>query len=85
MSQNRKDLQTHVARIRQILEKVLDQNISLPEKIIIVIRKQIITILLGLSAFLAGIATTVLSIIGDFGRGGGTGGSPPKYKGVLKK
>ena len=85
MSQNRKDLQTHVARIKQTLEKVLDQNISLPEKILIVIRKQIITILLGLSTFLAGIATTILSITGDFGRGGGTGGSPPKYKGVLKK
>ena len=31
LSQNRKDLQTQVARIRQILEKFLDQNKSLAE------------------------------------------------------
>ena len=47
LSQNRKDLQTQLVRIKQILEKVLDQNISLPEKILIVILKQIITIFLG--------------------------------------
>ena len=61
LSHNRKDLQTQFARIKQTLEKVLDQNISLLEKILIVIREQIITILLGLSTFLAGIAANVLS------------------------
>ena len=85
LSQNRKDLQTQVARIKQTLEKVLDKNTSLPERIRILIRKQIMTIISTLSAFLAGIATIVLSVIGDFGGGGGTGGSPPKDKGALKK
>ena len=85
LSQNRKDLQTQVARIRQTLEKISDKNLSLPEKIRILIREQIIVIILTLSALLAGIATIVLSIIGDFGGGGGTGGSPPKDKGTLKK
>ena len=33
LSQNRKDLQTQVARIKQTIEKVLDQNASLAERI----------------------------------------------------
>ena len=33
LSQNRKDLQTQVARIRQTLEKILDKNTSLAERI----------------------------------------------------
>ena len=33
LSQNRKDLQTQVARIKQTIEKVLDQNTSLAERI----------------------------------------------------
>ena len=85
LSQNRKDLQTQVARIRQTLEKISDKNISLSEKIRILIREQIITIISTLSALLTGIATVVLSIMGDFGGDGGTGGSPPKDKGTLKK
>ena len=34
LSQNRKDLQTQVARIKQTIEKVLDQNTSLAERIV---------------------------------------------------
>ena len=33
LSQNRKDLQTQVARIKQTLKKVLDKNTSLAERI----------------------------------------------------
>ena len=33
LSQNRKDLQTQVARIKQTLEKILDKNTSLAEGI----------------------------------------------------
>ena len=33
LSQNRKGLQTQVARIKQTIEKVLDKNTSLPERI----------------------------------------------------
>ena len=38
LSQNRKHLQTQVARITQILEKVCGKNIFLPEKSRILIR-----------------------------------------------
>ena len=55
----------------------------MPEKIHILIREQIVTIISTLSTILAGIAGIVLSVMGDFG--GGTGGSSPKDKGVLKK
>ena len=44
LSQNRKDLQTQVARIRQTLEKVLDENASLAERIRALFREQGITI-----------------------------------------
>ena len=74
LSQNRKDLQTQVARIRQILEKISDKNTSWPEKILILIREH-----------LRGIATIVLSVMGDFGGCRETGGSPLKDKGTLKK
>ena len=42
--QNWEDLQTQVARIRQTLEKVLDQNTSLAERIHTLFREQDITI-----------------------------------------
>ena len=38
-SQNRKDLQTQVAKIKQTLEKVLDKNTSLAERIRTLLRK----------------------------------------------
>ena len=66
LSQNWKDLQAQVARFKQTLEKVLDKNMPLPERIHILIREQIVTIISTLSALLAGIATIVLSVIGFF-------------------
>ena len=44
LSQNGKDLQTQVARIKQSLEKVLDRNTSLAERIGTLFREQGITI-----------------------------------------
>ena len=79
-SQNRKDLQTQFSGSRKTFEKVLDKNMPLPERILTLIREQIVTIISTLTALLAGIATIVLFAIGDFGGGGGTGGSPPKDK-----
>ena len=70
-SQNRKDLQTQVARIRQTIEKVLDKNTPLPERILILICEQIVTIISTLTGLLAGVATIVLSVIGNFGGGRG--------------
>ena len=86
LSQNRKDLQTQVARIKQILEKVLDQNTSLAERIRTLFREQGRTIFSILTAFSMTISTIVLAITGAFGGGEAeTGGSPPKDEGVLKK
>ena len=83
LPQNQKDLETQVARIKKTLEKVRDKNISLREKICIIIHEQII--ISTLPALLAAITTIALSVVGDFGGGGGTGGPPSKNKGALKK
>ena len=67
LSQNRKDLQTQVARIRQTLEKFLDKNKSLAGRIHTLFRKQGITIFSILTALSMTISTIVLAITGVFG------------------
>ena len=74
LSQNQKDLQTQVARIKQTIEKVLDQN-----------REQGITKFSILTALSMTISAIVLAITSVFGEDGGTGGSPSKDERVLKK
>ena len=64
--QNRKDLQTQVARIKQTPEKVLDQNTSLAERIRTLFREQGITIFSILTALSMTISTIVLAITGVF-------------------
>ena len=77
---------TQVARIKQTLAKVLDQNTSLAERIHTLFRVHGITIFSILTAFSMTISTVVLAIIGIFGGvGGEAGGSPPKDEGVLMK
>ena len=71
LSQNRKDLQTQVAKIRQTLEKVLDKDTSLAERIHTLFREQGITIFSILTALSMTISTIVLAITGVFGGGGG--------------
>ena len=44
LPQNRKDLQTQVARTRQTIEKVLDKDTSLAERICTLFREQGMTI-----------------------------------------
>ena len=85
LSQNQKDLQTQVTRIKQTIEKILDKDTSLLERIRTLFKEQGITIFSILTAFSMTIATTVLAITDVFGGTGGTGGSPPKDKGTLKK
>ena len=86
LSQNRKDLQTQVARIKQTLEKVLDKDISLAERIRILFKEQGLTIASILTAQSMTISTIVLAIDGGFGGGSGGAVSPPsKDKGTLKK
>ena len=84
LSQNRKDLQTQVARIKQTIEKVLDKDAFLAERIRILFKEQGITIFSILTAFSMTIATIILAITGGEGSGG-TGGPSSKDKGTLKK
>ena len=84
LSLNRKDLQTQVARIKQTLEKVLDQNTSLADRIRTFFREHGITIFSILTAFSMTISTIVLAIMGAFGGGRGTGGFAPKDGEILK-
>ena len=85
LPQNKKDLQTQVSRIKQTLEKVLDQNTSLAERIRTLFCEQGITIFSILTAFSMTISVIVLATTGVFGGGRGTGGSAPKDEAVLKK
>ena len=85
LSQNRKDLQTQVARIKQIHENILDKNTSLAEIIRTLSRKQGTTIFSILTALSMTISAIVLAITGIFGGGSGTEVSSPKDKGALKK
>ena len=71
LSQNWKDLQTQVARIKQTIAKVLDQDTSLAERICILFREQGITIFSILTALSMTILTVVLAITGIFGWTGG--------------
>ena len=73
LSQNRKDLQIQVARIKQTLKKVIDKNTSLAKRNCTLFCEQIVTIISTLPVLLAGIATIVLSIIADFGEDEGAG------------
>ena len=84
LSQNQKDLQTQVARIKQTLEKFLDQNTSLEERICTLFCEQGIIIFSILTALSMTISTIAVAITGAFGGGSGTRGSAPKDEGVLK-
>ena len=66
LSQNREDLQTQVTRIKQTIEKVLDQNTSLAERIRTLFREQGITIFSILTALSITISTIALAITGVF-------------------
>ena len=68
MSQNRKDLQTPGAKIKQTIENVLDQDISLTERILTLFREQRITIFLILTALSMTISAISFAIGGVFGR-----------------
>ena len=84
LSQNQKDLQTQVARIKQTLEKFLDQNTSLEERICTLFCEQGIIIFSILTALSMTISTIAIAITGVFGGSSGTRGSAPKDEGVLK-
>ena len=67
LSQNRKNLQTQVSRIKQTLEKVLGKDASLAERIRALFREQGIIIFSALTALSMTIATILLAITGTLG------------------
>ena len=67
LSQNWKDLQTQVARIRQTIEKSLDKDASLAERVCILFIEQGITIFSVLTTLSMTISTIVLAVTGVFG------------------
>ena len=83
LSQNGKDIQTQVARIKQAIEKILDSDTSLSKKIRILFRERGITIFSVLTAVSMIISTIVLAVTG--GGSGGAPGSPPKDEGEFRK
>ena len=70
LSQNWKDLQTQVARIRQTIAKVLDQDTSLAERTHTLFHEQGIATFSILTAFSMTISANVLAITDVFGGGG---------------
>ena len=81
LSQNRKYLQTQVARIKQTIEKILDSDTSLGERIRTLFREQGITIFSVLTAVSILISTIVLAATG----GSGAPGSPLEDEGEFRK
>ena len=78
VSQNKNELQGQYARIRQTIEKVLDSDTSLKERIKTLFREQGITLTAILTAIGMTISTIILSIKIALGIGGGSGaGKPP--------
>ena len=83
LSQNKKDLASQFARIRQTVEKILDDDLTLREKIKLVFREHGLTI----TAVLTSLGLVVSTIIGFLTGGGSSGGSttPPKHPNRLKE
>ena len=77
VTQNRKDLQSNIARIKQTVERVLDSDSSLAEKIRTIIREQGI-VLGGIAAFVTALGFIIDKIVKAFtGGSSGSGGKPP--------
>ena len=77
-TQNRKELSSQFSRMRQTIEKFLDGDLTLREKVKLIFREQGITITAVLTAFGLIILTIITSLIGGAGGAAGAGGSPPK-------
>ena len=75
ISQNRKELSSQFSRIKQTIEKILDEDMSLREKLKLILREHGLTITAVLTSLGLIISTLITSLTG-----GATGGSttPPK-------
>ena len=86
VSRNRKDLQSNIARIKQTVERVLDSDTSLAEKIRTIIREQGI-VLGGIAAFVTVLGFIIDKIVKVFtgGSSGSGGKTPPNDEQGVKK
>ena len=82
LSQNRKELASQFSRIRQTVEKILDGDLSLREKLKLVFREHGLTITAVLTSLGLIISTLVTSLTGGAAGGSST---PPKHPNKLKK
>ena len=81
LSQNRKELASQFARIRQTVEKILDGDLSLREKLKLVFREHGLTITAVLTSLGLIISTIVTALTG----GAGASSTPPKNPSRLKE
>ena len=81
LSQNRKELASQFSRIRQTVEKILDEDMSLREKLKLVFREHGLTITAVLTSLGLIISTLVTSLTGGAAGGSST---PPKNPNKLK-
>ena len=76
ISQNRKELASQFSRIRQTVEKILDEDLSLREKLKLILREHGLTI----TAVLTSIGLIISTIVTALTGGAATGGSPTAPK-----
>ena len=81
LSQNRKELASQFSRIRQTVEKILDEDLSLREKLKLVFREHGLTITAVLTSLGLIISTIVTALTG----GAGASSTPPKNPNKLKE
>ena len=81
ISQNRKELSSQFSRIRQTVEKILDEDLSLREKLKLVFREHGLTITAVLTSLGLIISTLVTSLTGG---SAGSSPTPPKHPNKLK-
>ena len=82
LSQNRKELASQFSRIRQTFEKILDEDMSLREKLKLVFREHGLTITAVLTSLGLIISTLITSLTGGAAGGSST---PPKNPNKLKE
>ena len=80
LSQNRKELASQFSRIRQTVEKILDEDLSLREKLKLVFREHGLTITAVLTSIGLIISTIVTALTGGAGSS-----TPPKNPNKLKE
>lgn len=88
LPETREDLQTQIARIKQTIEKVLDEDKSFAERIQILFREQsirIISILSSLSMIISTIARAITCVVGGGVRPTASELPLPKDERALKK